>query len=139
MKYCIITGANSGIGRRAAFQIAERGNAVILACRNLEAAQKTCDEIKIKTGNENVYVIKVDLSIMSEVHSFITEYKKRFDRLDVLINNAADFDISRKKPKITAEGNEAQFATNVLAPHLLSIGLMDLLWHAPRELYQLQS
>jgi NAD(P)-dependent dehydrogenase (short-subunit alcohol dehydrogenase family) len=127
MKTCIITGANSGIGKSAAEQIAAKGWRVILACRNVKAAEKVCDEIKAMTNNKNVYAMKVDLSLMSEIRAFAGEFITRFGELDVLINNAADFDLSRKTAKITSEGNEAQFATNVLAPFLLTNSLIGLM------------
>ncbi len=127
MKHCIITGGNSGIGRAAAFQIAAKGFAVILACRNMTAANQVCAEIKKVTGNEHVDAMQVDLSLLSDVKRFIDDYTATYSHLDVLINNAADFDLSRKIPKITAEDNEAQFATNHLAPFALSLGLLPLL------------
>jgi NAD(P)-dependent dehydrogenase (short-subunit alcohol dehydrogenase family) len=79
------------------------------------------------TNNKNVYAMKVDLSLMSEIRAFAGEFITRFGELDVLINNAADFDLSRKTAKITSEGNEAQFATNVLAPFLLTNSLIGLM------------
>ncbi len=127
MKTCIITGANSGIGKSAAEQIAVKGWRVILACRNISAAEKVCDQIKTMTNNDNVYAMKVDLSLMSEIISFTDDFRSRFGALDVLINNAADFDISRKTARLTAEGMESQFATNVLAPFLLTNRLIGML------------
>jgi len=131
MKTIIITGGNSGIGRQAAFQIADKGHRVILACRNQEAAKTTVQEIVDKTHNPEVYFMTVDLSSITQVKAFIQEYKTRFGTLDVLINNAADFDLSRKSPKITSEGYEAQFVTNLVSPVSLGLGLMDLLKASP--------
>jgi NAD(P)-dependent dehydrogenase (short-subunit alcohol dehydrogenase family) len=127
MPKCIITGANSGIGRSAALQIAEKGWTVVLACRDHEKAMTVCEQIKNATGNPEIYALDVDLSLISSVNNFVSEYYKRFDSLDVLINNAADFDLSRKKPVITSEGNETQFAVNVLAPFALTQKLLPLL------------
>lgn len=128
MKKCIITGSNSGIGRAAAFQLAEKGcGAVILACRNIIAAEKTRDEIIKNTGNQNVFAMRVDLSLISDVKKFVKEYAEKHGSLDILINNAADFDLSRKSPVITTENNETQFATNHLAPFALTNGLLPLL------------
>lgn len=127
MKTCIITGANSGIGKSAAEQIAAKGWSVVLACRNITAAEQVCEEIKRMTDNKNIYAMKVDLSLMSEIRAFAGEFLSRFGELDVLINNAADFDLSRKTARITAEGNESQFATNVLAPFLLTNSLIGIM------------
>jgi len=127
MPQCIITGANSGIGRSAAFQIVSKGWMVVLACRSMEKAQKVCKKIKEATGNQEIYPMHVDLSLVSSVNAFAAEYFERFHSLDVLINNAADFDLSKKTPVITSEGNETQFATNVLAPFALFQKLLPLL------------
>jgi len=127
MKTCIITGANSGIGKSAAEQIAAKGYRVILACRNIVSGEKACQQIKTMTGNMHVCVMKVDLSLMSETGAFADEFISNFKELDVLINNAADFDLSRKSANITVEGNESQFAANVLAPFLLTNKLLGLL------------
>lgn len=130
MKTCIITGGNSGIGRSAAYQIAEKGLRVIIACRNLIAGEKTAEDIREKTGNSEVYARRVDLSLIEEVTLFTHSFTEEFGSLDILINNAADFDLGRKVPLITREGHEAQFATNHLAPFALVMGLMPLLQHS---------
>lgn len=127
MKTVIITGGNSGIGREAAFQIAAKGHRVILACRNEDAAKKTVEAIIENTHNSEVHYMVVDLSLISQVKTFIHDFTERFKSLDVLINNAADFDLSRKEPKITSEGYETQFVTNLVTPVALSLGLMPLL------------
>lgn len=127
MKMCILTGANSGIGKRAAMQLAARGIGVVMACRSLSRGEAAREDIVRESGSDKVWVMQADLSLMSDVRRFMDAYRSRFDRLDVLINNAADFDLSRKEPRITTEGREAQFATNVLAPHLLATGLLPLL------------
>lgn len=116
---CIITGANSGIGKCAAFQIAGKGSRVILACRNIEQAKAVCTQIKSETGNADVFARRVDLSLVADTKRFAREFMEEFGSLNILINNAADFDLSRKKPLLTAEGNEVQFATNLLAPFVL--------------------
>ena len=71
--------------------------------------------------------ILVDLSDMKSVRKAVEQYIQKEEALDVLINNAADFDLSVKKPILTKDGLEKQFATNVGAPYLLSSLLKDLL------------
>ena len=127
MKRVIITGGNSGIGYQAAKQLAEKGWSVILFCRREEAAEQACEEIRQQTGNRHVDYILVDLSDMKSVRKAVEQYIQKEDVLDVLINNAADFDLSVKKPILTKDGLEKQFATNVVAPFLLSILLKGLL------------
>ena len=127
MKKCIITGGNSGIGYEAAMQIAAKGFHVTLMCRNEKKAIQSCKQISEKTDNPNVDYLIADLSVMKQVKDAATLYLKKHSTLDVLINNAADFDLSVKKPVITEEGVEKQFATNVVAPFLLSQLFMDAL------------
>ena len=127
MKRVIITGGNSGIGYQAAKQLAEKGWSVILFCRREEAAEQACEEIRQQTGNRHVDYILVGLSDMKSVRKAVEQYIQKEDVLDVLINNAADFDLSVKKPILTKDGLEKQFATNVVAPFLLSILLKGLL------------
>lgn len=132
MNNCIITGGNSGIGYQAAMQIAEKGYKVTLICRNEEAAGKACTQIAASTGNPYVDYIIADLSDMSAVKRAAAKYQNTHDSLDVLINNAADFDLSVKKPVITADGMEKQFATNVAAPFLLSSLFLEMLIRSNR-------
>ena len=127
MKRVIITGGNSGIGYQVAKQLAEKGWSVTLFCRREEAAEQACEEIRRQTGNPHVDYILVDLSDMKSVREAAEQYIQKEDFLDVLINNAADFDLSVKKPILTKDGLEKQFATNVAAPFLLSILLKGLL------------
>lgn len=127
MRTCMITGANSGIGKSAAFQIARQGHRVILACRNITQANTVMEEIRACTGNLEVFARRVDLSLVEDTKRFTQEYLEEFHSLDVLINNAADFDLSRKNPMITTEGHEAQFATNLLSPFVLTQRLLPVL------------
>ena len=127
MKRVIITGGNSGIGYQVAKQLAEKGWSVTLFCRREEAAEQACEEIRRQTGNPHVDYILVDLSDMKSVREAAEQYIQKEDFLDVLINNAADFDLSVKKPILTKDGLEKQFAANVAAPFLLSILLKGLL------------
>lgn len=120
MKICLITGGNSGIGYWACYHLASSQFKVIMLCRNEKLAQESCTKIIKETKNNNVSYIIADLSDIQSVKNTIKLFLTENDRLDVLINNAADFDISIKNPIITKDGLEKQFATNVVAPFLLS-------------------
>ena len=127
MKKVIITGGNSGIGYQAAKQLAEKGWSVTLFCRRKEAAEQACEKIRQQTENPHVDYILADLSDMKSVRQAVEQYIQKEENLDVLINNAADFDLSIKSPVITKDGLEKQFATNMVAPYLLSSLLKGLL------------
>ena len=127
MKKVIITGGNSGIGYQAARQLAEKEWSVTLFCRRKEAAEQACEKIRQQTENPHVDYILVDLSEMKSVKKAVEQYIQKEATLDVFINNAADFDLSVKKAILTKDGLEKQFATNVVAPFLLSALLRGLL------------
>lgn len=127
-KYIIITGANSGIGFQAALQASYNKECfVTMICRNKERAEKACNNILKVSNNKNIDYIVADLSSIHTIKNAVNIYKSRYNQLDVLINNAADFDISNKKLVITDNGFDKQFATNVATPYLLSCLFKDYL------------
>ncbi len=123
-KICMITGANSGIGKAAAIQIARQGYHVIIACRSQEKGEAALHDIKEKSGSSSIDLIGVDMSLQSSIKSLAAAFLAKHDRLDVLIQNAALFDITQKKPVLTDEGIETVWATNHIGPVLLT----ELLW-----------
>ncbi|VUX02730.1 Acetoacetyl-CoA reductase [Streptococcus constellatus] len=127
MKKCIITGGNSGIGYQAAKQLADKGWQVTIFCRNKERAERACETVISETSNSHVSYLLADLSDLTSTKTAIENYIQTQGALDVLINNAADFDLSIKQPILTKDGLEKQFATNVAAPFLLSQSLIPLL------------
>lgn len=127
MKKCIITGGNSGIGYQAAKQLADKGWQVTIFCRSKERAESACETIISETGNSHVSYLIADLSDLTSTKTAIENYIQTQGALDVLINNAADFDLSIKQPVLTKDGLEKQFATNVVAPFLLSQSFISLL------------
>ncbi|MBI9104627.1 MAG: SDR family NAD(P)-dependent oxidoreductase [Spirochaetales bacterium] len=126
-KICIITGANSGIGKQAAIQLAGKGFHVILACRSRLRGQQAVDEILKLNSSNSVELLLIDMSLQASILSFAKEFKARYDRLDVLIHNAAVYNISQKKREETAEGIETIWAANHLGPVLLTELLLDRL------------
>lgn len=127
MKKCIITGGNSGIGYQAAKQLADKGWQVTFFCRSKERAESACETIISETGNSHVSYLLADLSDLTSIKTAIENYIQTQRALDVLINNAADFDLSIKQPVLTKDGLEKQFATNVVTPFLLSQSFISLL------------
>lgn len=123
-KTVLITGATSGIGKATASKLAACGARVILACRNRQKADATCEEIQQETGNKNITVLDLDLSDLDSVKSAAEEVNKTESRLDVLINNAA---IGFTDSECSKQGFDLTFATNYLGHFLLTHLLLDLM------------
>ncbi|XP_056398977.1 retinol dehydrogenase 11-like [Hyla sarda] len=123
-KTAIVTGANTGIGKHVALDLARRNARVILACRSRERGEKALAEIKNQTGNKNVILSILDTSSIASVRAFAERILKEEKRLDILVNNAG---ASGLPHGLTPEGLEVTFATNHLGPFLLTHLLLDLL------------
>jgi NAD(P)-dependent dehydrogenase (short-subunit alcohol dehydrogenase family) len=123
-RVALVTGANSGMGKETARELARMGAEVILACRSKERGEAAGNEIIETTGRNSVTVMQVDLSSLASVWAFAHAFDERFAKLDVLVNNAA---ASLRTRQITPEGFERQWATNVLGPHLLTRLLLPAL------------
>ena len=123
-KTVIVTGANTGIGRETALDLASRGARVILACRDLAKAEEVAKEIQVKTGSSKVLVKEIDLASLKSVRNFAHEINQTEERLDILINNAG---IMRCPYWTTEDGFEMQFGVNHLGHFLLTNLLLDML------------
>lgn len=123
-KVVVITGANCGIGYETALDLAGRGATVILACRDLNKANKSQNTILLKTKNEKVFAEKLDLSDLRSIKDFADMIKNRFKRLDILINNAGACSLEYKK---TADGFESNFGSMHLGHFYLTYLLLDLI------------
>ena len=125
-KTVIITGANSGIGKEAAYKFANAGYTVIMACRNMEKSEQIKNEIINLSNNQNVFLREVDMSSMNSIAAFCSGFKNDFSILDVLINNAAYFNHGASY-NLSIDGIEITFATNVLGPFLMTNLLSECL------------
>ncbi|HLZ61831.1 MAG TPA: SDR family oxidoreductase [Ktedonosporobacter sp.] len=123
-KVCLVTGSSGGIGKVTARELAKMGVTVVMVCRNRAKGEAAQAEIKEASGNERVDLIVADLSELAEVRRAAGEFKQRYTQLHVLINNAGAINAERK---VTPDGLEATFATNYLAPFLLTELLLDVL------------
>jgi NAD(P)-dependent dehydrogenase (short-subunit alcohol dehydrogenase family) len=123
-KTILITGATSGIGRVAAESLAQQGAQVVLVGRNPAKTEAAVDEIRRATGNVAVDYLLADLSKQTEVRRLAEEFKRRYARLDVLVNNAGG--VFRQRT-LTADGREMTFALNHLSYFLLTNLLLDTL------------
>lgn len=123
-KVCVVTGANSGIGRETVLALAGMGARVVMAVRDRERGEKARAEIVGETGSNEVDLMVCDVSLMSEVRRFAGEFTGNYDRLDVLINNAGAVFYKRQ---VTPESFERTLALNYLGPFLLTRELLPLL------------
>jgi NAD(P)-dependent dehydrogenase (short-subunit alcohol dehydrogenase family) len=123
-KICLITGATHGIGRAAAAALAQKGARVVIVGRDEERSQDTVAEIKTETGNPHVDFLLADLSVQAQVRQLAEEFKSRYGRLDMLVNNAGVINFFRQ---LSADGIEMNFAVNHLSYFLLTNLLLDIL------------
>ncbi len=126
-KTIIVTGANSGIGKAAAIQLAALGANVILACRSAERGAKALKDIQSAAQSNQVELMQVDMASQTSIRQFVEAFKLRHQRLDVLIHNAANFDLTLKQSTLTADGVETIFAANHIGVFLMTHLLLDLL------------
>lgn len=121
-KYCLITGATNGIGRETAIGLARMGAELIILGRDRRRIDDTIAEIRNTTGSTAASSLVADLSSLDQIRRAADEYRSRFGRLDVLVNNAG---VLRMRRELTADGYEAMFAVNHLAHFLLTALLLD--------------
>jgi len=124
----IITGANSGIGFEAAKRLAFKGARVIMACRNADKAARAADMILKKDRGADVEYMHLDLSRLASVARFAEEYKVRYKKLDILINNAG---VMATPYRRTEDGFEWQFGINHLGHFALTGQLLEKLNSTP--------
>jgi NAD(P)-dependent dehydrogenase (short-subunit alcohol dehydrogenase family) len=120
-KRVLVTGATTGIGRVTAVELGRAGAEVLLVARDREKADATVAELKA-AGAPPAHVLMADLSLMSSVRALADDVRKKFDRIDVLVNNAGAIFSSRA---LTAEGFERTFALNHLSYFLLTNLILD--------------
>jgi retinol dehydrogenase 12 len=123
-KVCLVTGATAGIGKETARELARQGATVIVVGRSEEKAKSTVNEIRQETGNASVEWMLADLSVQEEIRRLAETFKSRYQRLDVLVNNAGAVMMARQESR---NGIEMTFALNHLNYFLLTNLLLDVL------------
>jgi NAD(P)-dependent dehydrogenase (short-subunit alcohol dehydrogenase family) len=123
-KICLVTGATNGIGKATALALAQMGATVVIVGRNPAKCAAVVSEIKHISGNDAVEALIADLSIMAEVQQVADQFKAKYQKLHVLVNNAGGAFLKRQ---VTAEGFEKTFALNHLNSFLLTSLLLDTL------------
>jgi NAD(P)-dependent dehydrogenase (short-subunit alcohol dehydrogenase family) len=123
-KVCLVTGATNGIGKVTALELARRGAMVVLAGRSAAKTDAVVAEIKVRSGNDHAEGLVADLSTQAGVRALADAFKARYNRLDVLVNNAGAIFNERRE---SADGIEMTFALNHLSYFLLTHLLLDVL------------
>jgi NAD(P)-dependent dehydrogenase (short-subunit alcohol dehydrogenase family) len=123
-RICMVTGANSGLGKATALGLAKLGARVVMVCRDKTRGEAARQEIIKESGNTKVELLLADLSSLSDVDTLAETFKQRFDKLHVLINNAG---VYRRERRVTKDGFEETFAVNYLASFLLTNLLLGTL------------
>lgn len=123
-KTAIVTGANTGLGKETALDLARRGARVILACRDEAACEDAAREIRGETLNPRVVARRLDLASLASVRDFAAHINQDEENVHILVNNAA---VMRCPHSTTADGFEMQFGVNHLGHFLLTNLLLDKL------------
>jgi len=117
-KVAIVTGANSGLGRITALELARHGAKVVVASRSADKGEATAEEIKAETGGAKPPVLELDLGSLDSVRRFAGELEG--EQIDLLVNNAG---VMMTPQQTTSDGFELQFGTNHLG-HFALTGLL---------------
>src|ERR1041384_3519377 len=125
-KLFIVTGANTGIGKVTAKELARAGAHVLLACRSKPKTDAVIDEIKRETGNDKVEYVPLDLGDLASVRACAEAILARNQPIHGLINNAG----MAGARGLTKDGFELTWGTNHLGPNLFTRLLLDRLKQA---------
>uniref|UniRef100_A0A7S3GFH5 Uncharacterized protein n=1 Tax=Palpitomonas bilix TaxID=652834 RepID=A0A7S3GFH5_9EUKA len=123
-KVIIVTGANTGIGKETARVLAKAGAEVVMGCRNEERAEGAIKDITAEIPSAKVTNIRLDLGDLKSVKAFADEFLSKYERLDILINNAGVMSCPKM---VTKDGFDMQFGTNHLGHFYLTQLLRDML------------
>jgi NAD(P)-dependent dehydrogenase (short-subunit alcohol dehydrogenase family) len=123
-KICMVTGANSGIGKATALALAQMGATVVMVCRDRARGEEAQSEITTTSRNTAVALLQADLSSQQSIRQLVEHFQQHCTQLHVLINNAGATFSGRRE---TVDGLEMMFAVNYLAPFLLTNLLLDVL------------
>jgi len=129
-KVAIVTGSSSGIGYEVARVLANKNAEVIIAVRNQVKGNTALRKIKKQNQDANVKVMLLDLASLKSIKNFADEFNQKYNKLDLLINNAGVMVPPYSK---TEDGFELQFGTNHLGHFALTAQLMKLLKSTPNS------
>jgi len=127
----VITGGNTGLGKSSAIKLARMGATVCIACRDKKRASKAVEEIKLNSNSQLVSWALLDLASMNSIELCAKDLKNRFEKIDVLQNNAGVMGLPKRKT--TIDGFEYQFGVNHLGHFYLTNLLMEKILAAPKS------
>ena len=127
-KVVVVTGSSSGIGYEAARVLVNKNAEVVIAVRNQQKGDAALNKIKSQNSNADVKVMLLDLANLKSIKTFADNYKKKYTKLDLLINNAG---VMMPPYGKTKDGFELQFGTNHLGHFALTAHLFDLIRNTP--------
>ena len=128
-KVAIITGGNRGLGFESALALAKAGCSVVIACRDEQKGKISVENIKAEVEGADVFHFPLNLTCRNSIATFAEQYKSRFSRLDILLNNAGVVNLSELQH--TELGDEMHFATNHLGHFSLTGQLLSLITATP--------
>lgn len=124
LKVMIVTGANSGMGLATTIALAKTGADIIMLCRDQARGQAALEQAKSKSGSDRIFMMTADLGDLNSVAAFSADFHARYDRLDVLVNNAG---VITPKREESSQGLELVFGVNHIGHFLLTLLLSDLI------------
>ncbi len=128
-KIIVVTGANSGLGFECSKTLAAKGATVVMTARNMQKGEQARSDILSEQPDASVDLMKLDVGDLSSVRDFATAFKAKYDRLDILLNNAGVMAIPRQE---TPDGFEMQLGVNHLGHFALTGLLLDVITQTPQ-------
>ncbi|MBA2611855.1 MAG: SDR family oxidoreductase [Bacteroidetes bacterium] len=128
-KVVIITGANSGMGKVTAIELAKKQATIVMVCRNKQLGEAAKAEIVSVSGNKNIDLLIGDLSSQGSIRELAKEIKEKYPQIDVLVNNAG---LAFSNYQTSVDNVEMTFAVNHIGYFLLTNLLLDNLKAAPK-------
>jgi NAD(P)-dependent dehydrogenase (short-subunit alcohol dehydrogenase family) len=127
-KTVLITGASAGVGLHSAIGLAKLSANIVMVGRDERRTVQAVEQVKSQTGNQAISYLLADLSSLNEVRKLAQEFKRKYNKLDVLLNNAGAIFLTRK---LSVEGYEMSLALNHLNYFLLTDLLLDMVKATP--------
>ena len=127
-KVIVITGANSGLGLECTRTLAAKGATIVMAVRSIKKGEAARDEVLAAVPDARLDLMTLDVGNLASVREFAAAFKAKYDRLDVLMNNAGVMAIPRSE---TADGFETQIGVNHFGHFALTGLLIDVIVNTP--------